>query len=305
MKVTFPSALCLAAFLSAVAAWGQGSQAQPVTLPNLPDEKGVATCPDGSSLTMGELRAVIADQDQQNQQAWLTGMQTHLDQLCLARGLQKLAIEDKLDQYDAVKARLMLARTEILATAEINRLSNPSNVDGGELEAFYNANKAKYMQFKLYAIYIGFTLSDAPQPAGEPKVLTKADARAKITKLLDQIKAGADFKKLATENTEIDSAREKGGYFATLNPTDSGVPDVVRNAIFKLQQGEVTGVIEQPAGFYIFKADEVTVKPFSEVRDQVYTEYKQQRLFNTMEDLRAKNKAQVIPELLKKDDPKK
>jgi hypothetical protein len=305
MKVTFPSVLCLAASLFAGAAWGQTPQAKPATLPSLPDEKGVASCPDGSSLTMGELRALIGDQDQQNQQAWINAMQTHLDQLCLARGLQKMALEDKLEQTSPVRERLMMSRTEILATAEINRLSNPSNIDGSELEAFYKTNKAKYMQFKLYAIYIGFTLSDAPQPAGEPKVLSKAEARAKITKLLDQIHAGADFKKLASENTDLDAAREKSGYFATLSPADAGVPDVVRNAIFKLQQGEVTAVIEQPAGFYIFKADEVNVKPFSEVRDQVYTELKQQRLYTTMEDLRAKNKAQIIPELLKDDDPKK
>jgi hypothetical protein len=300
MKVTLLSVLCLAAG----AAWGQAPQAKPSTLPNLPDEKGVASCPDGSSLTMGELRAILGDQDQQNQQSWLADMQTHFDQLCLARGLQKMAVEDKLEQNSPVKERLMMARTEILATAEVNKLSNPSNIDGSELEAFYDSTKAKYVQFKLDDIYIAFTLSDAPQPAGEPRILTKAEARQKITKLLDQIHAGADFKKLAVENSD-DNSRKQNGYFETLSPADTNIPDVVRNAIFKLQAGEVTGIIEQPAGFYLFKAEEVKVKPFSEVRDQVYTEYKQQRLFNQMEDLKGKNKAQIIPELLKKDEPKK
>ncbi len=255
---------------------------------------------------MGELRTLIGILDAQSQQASVADLQEYFNKLSMARLLMKMALEDKLDQRSPVKEQMEMERVQILAQAEINLLSNPSNIDTNELEAYYNTNKARYQTVKLDAIYIAFTLSDEPQPAGEPKLLTKAQARAKAEKLLEQIKAGADFAKLVRENSDDDQSKAKGGDFGTFSPADTNIPDIVRNAVFRLKTGEATNIIEQPAGFYIFRAAEVRFKPFSEVRDQVYTEYKQQIFAQLFEDLRKKSKAMVAPELLKKDEaPKK
>ncbi len=47
-------------------------------------------------------------------------------------------------------------------------------------------------------------------------------------------------------------------------------------AVFALQMGEVTDAVRQPHGFYIFKAEIVTIRPLSEVRDQIFEVLKQQ-----------------------------
>ena len=301
MKFFLLSVLCLGAV------WAQtpAPAPKPATLPSLPDDKVIMVCTNGSNLKMGDLRTLLGLLDTQNQQSRLADLQSYLDQLCLARELERMAVEDKLEQSSPVKEQIMMERMQVLVDAEINKLNNPPNIDGSELEAFYTQTIAKYQQFKLDDIYIGYTLTDGPQPAGQPKVPTKPEARQKMIGILAKIRAGADFKKLAREACEDDTCREKNGYFETLSPADTNIPDVIRAAIFKLKAGETTDIIEQGPGFYIFKAETVTVKPFAEVRDQVYTDLKAARFRRLIEDMRRKNTAQVAPELLKKEEPGK
>ena len=47
--------------------------------------------------------------------------------------------------------------------------------------------------------------------------------------------------------------------------------------MFALKPGEVSAPVKQPNGFYIFRAEEVTFRPLSEVRNDIYNEMKQQR----------------------------
>ena len=39
---------------------------------------------------------------------------------------------------------------------------------------------------------------------------------------------------------------------------------------------EVTDAVRQPHGFYVFKAEIVTIRPLSEVRDQIFNVLKQE-----------------------------
>jgi peptidyl-prolyl cis-trans isomerase C len=45
----------------------------------------------------------------------------------------------------------------------------------------------------------------------------------------------------------------------------------------------VSDPVRQPNGFYIFRADAVSEKPFLEVRDQIFIELKNQRLKEWLE----------------------
>ena len=91
-----------------------------------------------------------------------------------------------------------------------------------------------------------------------------------------QLKEGADFAKLARAESDDETSRAKDGDFATLRPNDT-IPDAIKAAVFALKQGEVTAPVKQPNGFYIFRAQEVGYRPLSEVRNDIYSELKQQR----------------------------
>ena len=72
--------------------------------------------------------------------------------------------------------------------------------------------------------------------------------------------------KLVKENSDDETSRAKDGDFATLRSSDN-IPDAFRATVFALKKGEVSEPLKQPNGFYLLRAEEVTVRPLSEVRD--------------------------------------
>ena len=148
------------------------------------------------------------------------------------------------------------------------------------------------MQVKVKAIYVAY--SDSPSAAGGKKRLSEAAAKAKAEKLLAQVRAGADFVKLVKENSDDETSREKNGDFATLRFTDN-IPDAFREAIFKLKKGETTEPLKQPNGYYLFRAEEVVVKPLAEVRNEIYNDLKNQRFSEWMAKLNHDTTVEVNP----------
>jgi parvulin-like peptidyl-prolyl isomerase len=287
MKFFASSFFCLASLYAQTAA----PQAQPVALPDLPDKTPVASFDDGYIMTMGELRGLLVAIN--NPQA-ASNIPAFLDQWAIFRKMAKMALDEKLDQDSPVKEELLYVRNSVLFQAEVNHQSNPI-VANDEEDRYYEAHKSDYEQVKAYAIYIAFSNDAASQngPDGK-KILSEVQAKAKAADLLERIRKGADFKKLARENSDDDLSRAKDGFFGDLKPTDSGVPDSIRAAIFKLKAGETTDIIAQPNGFYLFRAEAVTFKPFIEVRDQVDRAYKSARMKQWMDKMQAETKATIL-----------
>jgi parvulin-like peptidyl-prolyl isomerase len=297
MKVFALSVLCLGC------AWAQTAASpaspKPAMLPDLPPETKVAALDDGTVLTMGEVRALIGNLEPQQQQQAASNLREFLNQWALFHKIAQMALEDKLDQDSPVKERLLWQRTLVLFDAELQRQANPARIDNEEIERYYNVHKRDYLRVKTDAIYISFSNSAASQTGSDgKKILSEEEAKAKIIALREQIGKGADFKKLAKENSDDETSRAKDGYFATLNPTDK-IPDVIRAAVFSLKPGETTEVIRQPNGFYLFRAEEVGYKPFSEVRDQVYDAIKLERYKKWMDDLHNQTKANILNPAIK------
>jgi len=297
MKVLALSVLCLGC------AWAQTAAlpapAKPVTLPDLPDKTPVAAFDDGTVMTMGELKGLLGNLDVQARQQAVASLPGFLDQWAVLHKIAEMALADKLDQESPTKEQLLFARTTVLFNAEVQRQGNPGRIDNEEIEQFYNQHKAKYQQVKTDAIYVSFSNSAASQVGADgKKILSEPEAKAKITGLLGQIRKGADFKKMAKENSDDEISRAKDGYFATLNPTDN-IPDAIRSAVFALKAGETTDVIWQPNGFYLFRAEEVSYKPFAEVRDQVYQTVKSERLETWMAGLHNNTKAKILNPAIK------
>lgn len=272
--------LCLLLFASFSAIWAQpapgapGAPAAAPAMPDLPDDAVVAIFGDGAKFTMGDFRKIFAALPPVNQQMALRNREQWLHQWELFRKLTKLAEDAKLDQQSPYKETLAYQRMTVLATAQINATMNLIVVEPGEIVKYYDSNKPKYTQVRVKAIYIAFSDEAPAGSAGkDKKALTEAEAKAKATKLLAAIKGGADFVKLVKENSDDETSREKDGDFATLRSSDN-IPDAFRTAVFALKKGEVSQPLKQPNGFYLLRAEEVTVRPLSEVRDEIYNELK-------------------------------
>ena len=248
----------LALFFMMVPVWAQSP------LPDLPDETVIATFSDGVRMTMGDFKRIYAVLPPENQQQAMQNRQGFLQQWSLMRKLASLAEGDKLDQLSPSKDALEYYRLVILSQAKMGRAMQETTVVPSQVQKYYDENKSRYQQVHVRAIYIGF--------GGQKR--TEADARAKASRLLAAARIGADFARLARENSDDETSRVKDGDFATLRPNDN-VPDAVREAIFKLKEGEVSEPIRQPNGYYIFRAETISVRPLPDVRDEIFTELKQ------------------------------
>jgi peptidyl-prolyl cis-trans isomerase C len=255
--------LCLAVFLCLGAAWGQEQAAQRPQLPDIPDSEVVAVFDDGTKFTMGEFKKILTVLPPENQKRAVQDRPNFMKQWALMRKLAKMAETDKLDEQSPTKEMLEYNRTMVLMNATLTNALNHASVESSEIVNYYNDHKQDYQQIHLRAIYVSFG-----------KKLTEEQAKAKGEKLLAEIRGGADFIKLVKENSDDETSRAKDGDFLTLRHGDN-VPDAMRAAVFKLQQGEVSELVRQPNGFYIFRADEVTFRPLSEVRDEVFTKIKE------------------------------
>jgi parvulin-like peptidyl-prolyl isomerase len=222
-----------------------------------------------------------------------------LHQWELLRKLTKMAEDAKLDQESPYKESLAYGRMNVLATAEINATVNLIVVEPGEIVKYYDSNKQRYTQVRVKAIYIAFSDDAAASGASKGKrPLTEAEAKAKADKLLAAIKGGADFVKLVKENSDDETSREKDGDFATLHSSDN-IPDAFRAAVFALKKGDVSEPLKQPNGFYLLRAEEVTVRPLSEVRDEIYNELKNIRSDVWLRGMDREAKVQIVsPEFI-------
>jgi peptidyl-prolyl cis-trans isomerase C len=248
------------------AAWAQNALPPAPTLPQLPDDTVIAIFEDGAKFTMADFKNIYAILPPQNQQLALRDRKTFLHQWALMRRLSRMAEEKKLDQQSPTKEALNYSRMMVLWQAMVNEVVATTVVDPDAIVKYYDSNQEKYKQVRVKAIYIGF---------GSGK-RTEEEAKAKAEKLLAAIRAGADFAKLVKENSEDETSRAKEGELAVFRPSDN-IPDAIRAAVFSLKEGEVTGPVRQPNGFYVLRADQITYRPLSEVRDEIYSTLKQEQ----------------------------
>jgi hypothetical protein len=259
--------ICLLAFATFSAMWAQTAPpaaAPQRTLPDLPDDTVVAIFGDGTKFTMGNFRKIYEALPPANQQMALRDRELWLHQWELLRKLTKMAEDAKLDQESPYKESLAYGRMYVLSQAQISNAINQVVVEPADIVKFYDSNQPKYTQVKVKAIYIAFNDDAAASSATKgKKPLTEAEAKAKAVKLLVTIKGGADFVKLVKENSDDETSREKDGEFATLRSSDN-IPDAFRAAVFAMKKGDVSEPLKQPNGFYLLRAEEVTVRPLSE-----------------------------------------
>jgi parvulin-like peptidyl-prolyl isomerase len=181
----------------------------------------------------------------------------------------------------------------VLATAQINAAINRVVVEPADIAKYYDANKQKYTQVRVKAIYIAFSDEAASSAGKGKKPSTETEAKAKAAKLKAALKNGADFVKLVKENSDDETSREKDGDFATLRSTDN-IPDAFRAAVFALKQGEVSEPLKQPNGFYLLRAEEVTVRPLADVRDEIYNDLKSNRSDEWLRGMDRDAKVQIV-----------
>ena len=252
---------------SAVIAAGQ---APPAGSP-LPAPSTVIATVDGKKVTYGEIEKYLRSVTPQMQQNAMKNRKEFIREYGLMLRLNDMAEKARIDQKSPYKEALAAARMQILTQAEMSELYDGFPVKIEDEQKYYDENKSRFEQVKLKVIYISFSSKSANAPADGKKRLTEDQAKAKAEQLVKDIKGGADFVKLVQENSEDAASKAKDGDFGPLSRSDN-VPGPIRDVVFALKPGEVSAPVRQPNGFYIFRAESMSQKPFAEVSGQIVTE---------------------------------
>jgi peptidyl-prolyl cis-trans isomerase C len=157
-------------------------------------------------------------------------------------------------------------RTGLLINKLVDTEINPKvAVTDADVDAFYKQNLERFKEGEsVHASHILI----AVQPGAD--ATAKQQGRIMAEALLKQIRGGADFAKLATEQSQDPGSAPKGGDLGFF-PKGQMDPKF-EAAAFALKPGSVSDVVESSFGFHIIKVHErraPRTAPFKEVSAQI------------------------------------
>ncbi len=151
-----------------------------------------------------------------------------------------------------------------------------------EVKNYYIANKDSFMQpeeIRLRTILI----KPKEEQGGE------AGSLQLMRDIMKRLREGCDFEGMAKEYSDDPGAAE-GGLMGYVKKGD--LMPQIEDIVFKLKEGEITGIIKSPLGYHVFKIDERRLsrtRDLAEVRPDIeeflYRDKASQRLRGWIESL--------------------
>jgi peptidyl-prolyl cis-trans isomerase D len=210
----------------------------------------------------------------------------------------KVTPEELRAYYEAHKSNYVTPEKRnlgiiVISQAKLEQAVNPTDA---ELLQIYNQNKEPFRtQDRVKARHILLTTTGKSK---DEEVAIKAKAE----NLLKQLKGGADFAKLATENSQDPGSASKGGDLGWLTHGQT-VPEFDK-AAFSLKPGEISDLIKTQYGYHILQVQEkesARLKPFEEVKGEIAANYKKLKVGQQVQGLTDKAEAALKKDALQPD----
>ena len=182
--------------------------------------------------------------------------------------------DEKLKQfYEQRKPTYLIDenRTAKLLTVSDDVLPAPE-VSEAEVRQYYTQNLVVYeIPERVKARHILFMTMEKSEEESNA-------IEAKAREVLEQVRGGGDFAKLAQEHSADPASASQGGDLDWIHRGEME-PEFEKGA-FALKTGEISDLVKTTFGFHIIKADgreEGGTKPFEEVKEQVREAVRSQR----------------------------
>jgi len=225
------------------------------------------------------------------------------------------ARREGLDREDLTRLQILLTRSQALAGAYLSELQKNADklVTDADVEQYYNEHPTDFDEVRVRHILV--STEPKPEPEADedskdpkankdkkkepekPKTLTKEEARKKSEALLARARKGEDFAKLATENSDDQGSKDKGGEYDFFGHGKM-VPEFEK-AAFALKPGEISEPVETQFGFHIIKLEErrsaASPETDQKVRQQIVDKLKQDKIEDRIKEITRDSKV-VVPE---------
>ncbi len=192
----------------------------------------------------------------------------------------KPAPEDLKSYYESNKNTYMESEKRSLALliADQEKIGATINVPEAQLQQAYNSRRDQFRTPERVRVRHILLMTTGKPPEEVAKIKAKAED------LLKQLKAGADFAKLATQYSEDPGSKAKGGEHGWI--ARGQTVKNFENTAFSLKPGQLSDVISTEYGFHILNVEErqdAHTQTFDEVKGQLAAELKKQVVFERMQ----------------------
>jgi peptidyl-prolyl cis-trans isomerase D len=173
--------------------------------------------------------------------------------------------------------------------ADQAKIAESIQVPDVQVLSYYNSHKDQFRtKERVKARHI--LVSILNKPAGEiPKL------KAKAQDLLKQIKAGADFAKIAEQNSDDKTSAAKGGDLGWV--TRGQMMPEFETATFALKPGQIGDLVTVNYGFHIVQVmekEDAHLRPIEDVRNEIVTGIKSQTINERLQTLADQAHAELV-----------
>jgi hypothetical protein len=203
--------------------------------------------------------------------------------------LAQRAHEMGLDQGPAFEEHMKLARIQVLSEELSKAVQEKfSSVSDKDVEDYYRSSAAAYEEADLQRIFIPrvqqLATPKGELSANEDKKRTQESEntmKAEADKLHMRAVAGENFDKLQEEAFQL-AGIKMGSPNTTLRKVVRGSLPPSQVSAMDLKSGEVSPVLSDPSGYFIYKAGAKDIKALDEVRDEIRETLRGQRMQDAM-----------------------
>ncbi len=251
---------------ASVSVGAQGPEAVAATDPS----KVVATI-DGKPITAKQALDMLKPLTPEERKSIQGKLPDVLQQLYTQHKLADEALAAKMDQQEAWKDRLVLAREQVLAQAYIAHLKEDAAKQPiDDPQKYYDSHPDEFEQITLSGIFQVFSPPGTPASSSGPTPKTEQQAQDNANAIEKKLQAGGDFKALAGSDNDNQSVASNGGKLGTFDLARvQSFPPALADAVKKLQPGQYSAPVRVNNAYMIVRVDERKRQAYADVQAQL------------------------------------
>jgi PPIC-type PPIASE domain len=201
-----------------------------------------------------------------------------------------------LDKRPEVQERLRYARLRTLASETASEIYKESTrISEKQVATYYNENKLSFEKFSLQRIFV------PREKQGETTSPQEAEMKALADTMHARAVAGEDFAVLQKEANAASGI--KGDVEVKMTDVSRRVLPDNHQDVFKLSAGQISSVIADDSGYYVYKIVAREVPSLSAARRQVELELQSHNQSSALAKIRDVAKTKINESYFEKYDP--
>lgn len=163
------------------------------------------------------------------------------------------------------------------------------DIPPAEVEKYYNDNPEKFQEVELLRIFVPKEKQTPPAagstaPAKSDTAADQAAMKATADKIHSEAAAGGDFEKLQQEAFDAAGIKSQSPSVNLGKITREGLP-ANHQKVFELQPGQVSDLLDDPGGYYIYKVVSKQKVPLEQAKGEIHNMLQQQAFRQQMEGM--------------------